>query len=458
MIACAFPPIGGAGVQRSAKFAKYLGRFGWEPIVWSARSLPGMPTDATLLSDLPRDLKRYTTHSFDPSAYVSRVCAHLSRWAGNRDASGRAIGAVERKALRAAFVLRSLCVPDDQASWALRSFRPARRVARRHRVDAVFSTFSPPSNHLLGMWIARALAVPWVADFRDLWIDDTEAPSRGIIRAWLDRSLELKFLRRADAVTTTTQMHADMLESKVPDRADRFVTITNGFDPDDLPNDLSSRFADRRTANRAFRLVHVGQLREARCTQEIVEGIARFARSVGESKPEFEFRAVGAISPAVLRQAAARGLNINAVGRLPHRAAVREMLEADVLLLPQAGGHNGHTVIPGKTFEYLASGRPILVIGAGDAEVARLVESVGGGVAVPRDAEAIERALREHRDAIVCGCPKAGCASADASRFSRIELASVLAGVLDRVVSAGRVRKTSMRFAGRSFSPQPEMA
>ena len=37
MIAYYFPPMGGAGVQRTLKFVKYLPEFGWQPHVLTVR-------------------------------------------------------------------------------------------------------------------------------------------------------------------------------------------------------------------------------------------------------------------------------------------------------------------------------------------------------------------------------------------------------------------------------------
>ena len=51
-----FPPVGGAGVQRPAKFARYLPDFGWDVSVLQAAN-PSVPLlDPTLLADLPPDL------------------------------------------------------------------------------------------------------------------------------------------------------------------------------------------------------------------------------------------------------------------------------------------------------------------------------------------------------------------------------------------------------------------
>src|SRR4030042_1927211 len=51
-----FPPLGGSGVQRSLKFAKYLPEFGWEPTVITAKPNPRnsieQGLDVSLLDDI----------------------------------------------------------------------------------------------------------------------------------------------------------------------------------------------------------------------------------------------------------------------------------------------------------------------------------------------------------------------------------------------------------------------
>ena len=53
LVSYAFPPVGGAGVQRIAKLAKYLPRAGIEPWVLTVQN-PSVPLhDPSLLADLP---------------------------------------------------------------------------------------------------------------------------------------------------------------------------------------------------------------------------------------------------------------------------------------------------------------------------------------------------------------------------------------------------------------------
>lgn len=61
MIANQFPPMGGAGVQRSVKFVKHLRTFGYEPVVLT-RDIGNMQLkDETLMADVPDGIKIYRT-------------------------------------------------------------------------------------------------------------------------------------------------------------------------------------------------------------------------------------------------------------------------------------------------------------------------------------------------------------------------------------------------------------
>ena len=65
MIAYQFPPVGGSGVQRSAKFAKYLPLFGWEPVVLTRADTKMNLRDTSLLEELPKDLEIIRTPAYD---------------------------------------------------------------------------------------------------------------------------------------------------------------------------------------------------------------------------------------------------------------------------------------------------------------------------------------------------------------------------------------------------------
>src|SRR5207249_4555985 len=81
------------------------------------------------------------------------------------------------------------------------------------------------------------------------------------------------------------------------------------------------------------------------------------------------------------------------LGFLPRDQAMALQRAADVLVLVTSGVRRGEAT--GKLFEYLAAGRPILVLGSGSA-AADIVVRAGAGTAIPvRDADAATEALRQ---------------------------------------------------------------
>lgn len=359
MICAAFPPTGGPGVQRTAKFAKYLPQFGWQPTVWTTQHLPPLPRDPSLLRDVPESV---VIHRFETPR------------AGSDDASGHWRWRRMRQRIA------SLTPPDYLAGWARRSTAPLLRIIERDRIDAIYSTYSPPSCHVLAQRLKRLTGLPWVADFRDLWTDDYGYNAPGW-RRWLDRRMETSFLRDADRVVAVSNGQREILAQRVPSNRDKFLTITNGFDPDDFDGAdyESARHALHGPANR-FVLLFCGWFLTDRVPPALPNALARFADRCNQQGRKLELRIVGAISDQLRDRIERAGVDVVATGYLPHDAALRHLTAADSLLLlvPTAGA--GDTLIPGKCFEYIASGRPLLAIGPTVGEAATLVRQFDAGI------------------------------------------------------------------------------
>ena len=73
VVAYAFPPVGGAGVQRVSKLAKYLPLHGFTPQVLTVAN-PSVPlTDESLARDLPADLEIIRARSLEPGYAAKKV-------------------------------------------------------------------------------------------------------------------------------------------------------------------------------------------------------------------------------------------------------------------------------------------------------------------------------------------------------------------------------------------------
>jgi glycosyltransferase involved in cell wall biosynthesis len=124
-------------------------------------------------------------------------------------------------------------------------------------------------------------------------------------------------------------------------------------------------------------------------------------------------------------------------GYSPHSQSIEAISTADLLFLPLhalPGGQRSR-IVPGKTYEYLASGRPILAA-VPDGDAADFVRDAGAGAVVgPTDVAAILNAIVQAHE------NPAPTRTIDSSveRFDRLQLATQLSHFLSSVAGARRV-------------------
>ena len=438
MISAAFPPTGGPGVQRSLKFAKYLPKSGWQPIVWAANPTPDLPRDASLLDDLPDTIEVHRHRQRSPLGALTRWCTSAGRSGETRDWRGGLAWRVER--LLSALAWRT--PPDPLIGWALGSVAKCRALIERERIDVIYSTFSPPSNHVLGWLLKRATGLPWVADFRDLWTEDYGYPHGGLRRR-LDRWLERGFVTQADAVIGVTPSQTQSLAAHAGEPLEKFATITNGFDAADFENRDATEIRRRlHGPENRFVLTFTGWFLTDRVPDAVLKALTLFASEHGDA---FELRIVGKVSARMRKNLIEAGVRLDATtGYVPHTQAIEHMLAADALLLLIPPGPKGQTLLPGKLFEYLASGRPILAAGATpDSEAAKIIQHHQAGICVPGDATQIRQALTElkSKQAVTPTTPESHLKHLQHLQpLTREHLTQRLASILNQV----QVRKTNM--------------
>jgi glycosyltransferase involved in cell wall biosynthesis len=427
MIAYAFPPTGGPGVQRSAKFAKFLPRFGWLPTVWTVEEAEGLPRDASLCDELPPEV------TVCPRAAGGGVLAMRRSLRGfvNARAGEGLTGVASRFAKAVDWRLESwiasTSLPDDCIGWARKSVGPLLHRLEAGPIDLIYSTFSPASNHWLGLELKRRTGLPWVADFRDLWTDDCRYREPSPSRRASHRRLEQEILEAADVVIGVTPRQSKILSDHVPQSREKFLTITNGFDPEDFTA-YEPPHARRREE---FVLSYVGRFDLTQTSDEWFAALRSFVVWLGERSSRFTFRAVGHVNRTAQTRLTATGARCEFVDYVPHREAIEEMRNADALLLSAPTGPNGDSVIRAKVFEYLASRRPILAVGAKGGECERIVRACDAGVCATFDVRSILQGLKKLWGAWEVGAPIAGARPEKLRAYDREELTRQLAEAFD---------------------------
>jgi glycosyltransferase involved in cell wall biosynthesis len=438
-------------VQRTTKFLKYLGRLGWTAAVITAEPEYWI-LDTSLAGDIPPGTRVERTRSL--TAYTLLQYVFGTRRAQpaplKEDAQPAATAAGRRPsgAFRTLKTLSDLVlVPDQYIGWVPFALARARRVLREERPDILYTTSSPDSAHLIGRRLARETGLPWVADFRDPWTDRTSyAPPTPLHDRW-QRSLEHAVLREATRVLTTTSSTRDDFLAKYPDLdAAKFHAITNGFDEEDFAlarADAATRRAAR-PSDAPLTLLHTGKLADHRTAGALFEALADLRRS---DPPTAECIRVTQLGPrdsaneAFVPRLGLTGL-VEFADSVPYAEAIRRQATADVLLLVESVGKRSEIVIPGKLFEYLGAGRPVLALCAEGSEIARVVRETGAGwVEPPTDVARLRARLvalvAARRDGTLDRDVSAERVARYTRRATAEELDAVLCDILARRRGAG---------------------
>ena len=327
-----------------------------------------------------------------------------------------------------------LHIPDVRRRWvdAALSFAAVRGVF--NSADALITSGGPFSTHLVGLH-ARGWGWngAWIAEYRDLW---TNSPyyALGPLRRAVDGRLERRVLTAADSVVTATETMAQRVREV---RHDGVTAVYSAvMAPPDAPDWQDGRVV---RCGGCLRIAHAGYLYKGRRdVMPLLRAIAAMKQrgEIGTGDLEVHFFGQGDRN---LREAIERLSLEDCVithGEIPRDQLWRELSGMDVLAVIRWQSPADVPFIPGKLFEYVAFGVPILLVNAvagGEAE--NLVSELGCGVACSTDAE-IEQVLGglmlEKRRAGRLRCPD----TEDLGRFSHEHFIAAYEGVVATAIAS----------------------
>ena len=426
-IAYTFPPVGGAGVQRTTKFVKYLPHWGWDASVLTVGN-PSVPLrDESLLGDVPPSTNVVRARTFEPSYTRKITFARTGGRPGSRAAVKRAL----------ASVAIGLLQPDPQVLWNAPAFIAGIGALRRAHHDVIVASAPPFSSLLLGAALSAATGTPLVLDYRDEWDVSNRYWEHRRVRAvslTIQRVMERYALRRASAVVATSVRSAATL-NVLCRRAGSSATVThifNGFDPEDFSSGAATVPLP---ARETWRLVYTGTLYHLMSPEPLVRAIERLAAQRPDLARRIELVFAGRHTPEqrqrLMRLAHICRLQVQEY--VSHPEAIALMRSADALCLLLSDLPGAERVIPAKLFEYIASGRPIVAI-APEGDVSEMLRDHPGAVAfAPGDVPAIGEWLAR---AIQGGVRMPEPGMAQTGPYNRRRQAQQLASLLEGFVCA----------------------
>ncbi len=392
--------------------AKYLPEFGWQPIILT-KPIGGEPSYRFVLSD---DFKRKTR--------VIETYGYSSPY-GKKRLTSKKYSSV-RPFLKSLYkYYREIAhYPDLEKGWKPFAIKAGDELLQNEDIDAMISSSSPVTTHIIAKELKKKHKIPWVADFRDLWTQNHNYPY-SIFRKFFERRLEIKTLSAADALVAVSSPMAYKLT--MLHKGKHVYTITNGFDLEKMSEgkvDLTSKFT----------ITYTGQIYKKQNTEKLLVALRDLIFEGTIDRKDVEVRIFGPKNEQLEKQAGKYALVDVVVhyGIVPREVCFQKQRESQVLWQitwedPQEKG-----AYSGKIFEYLGARRPILATGGfGGDVVEELIKETNSGCYCPTT-EDVKFALKKlHSEYKLKGLVSYHGNMEKINKYNYREMARKFAGVLE---------------------------
>ena len=362
-----WPPSGGAGVQRWLKFSKYLPEFGWEPIILTPEN-PDVPVeDNTLLEEVSSVVQVLKIPIFEPSRVVTFLGGKFTTTRMGASNTARQKTSIIHGWI--SWVRGNFFIPDARVTWVKPAVKFINKWINDQHIDAIITTGPPHSMHLIGLEIKKTQPdIKWISDFRDPWSDmdylDDFKMGKGAKKKLIE--MEKTVVKYSDKIIINSPSVATtLIESSHKEKS---TLIQNGWDSFD--------FKDVKTLKNTsvvFKIGHFGSLYGSRN----VPGLWRAVKKWNQLESlKLEIHLVGSVGDEIKLELK-NDTHVKFIPSLPHQQSVIEMCSCDALLLVQNATDAARKCTPGKVFEYIACGKPILSICNSPSDLASQLENWG---------------------------------------------------------------------------------
>ncbi len=370
-----FPPAAGAATQRIIKFLKYLNKFGYKTFVLTVDKVDYPDLDYTLIEKIPPDTKVIKTKYWTPFGIYRKIT-------GRKENEKIPVAFIKdnHKSLAeriSVFLRLNVFLPDAKIGWLPYAVRVGKRLIKEEKIDVVISSGPPHTTHLIAKSLKSKTGVKWIADFRDPWtdIDYYSGMKRTNFAEWVDSKLEKSVLKNADYVVSASEGYLEIIKSKGV--KNNYEVLTNGFDPEDFQN-IKIKEQSK------FIITYTGNMPATRNPESLWIALEELARENNDFFENFEFHFAGVMDDEIRSEISSKKFYNKFVdhGYLSHQDVLELTFNSHLLIMIVNKVATSKEILPGKIFEYIASGNFVLVIGPEDGVSAKLINYIGQGIAI----------------------------------------------------------------------------
>lgn len=389
-------PASTIGAQRPLQFARHLPSYNWRSIVlccdFASRysldeSGPWHDSVRKIVNDDIAVLALSATTVIIPMPSLKYANRVDRMWKDAVEVNPQSGAFKPRKGLLTSLrsrlaTLIKLFRGDHSESWQPVATLAAEIICRQFKVDIIIAEHSPDAAVFVASKLSHEFKIPWIIDFRDPMLRDMRPVARYLYKLFT--------VPRFKGLSGTINVNNYWVELDHKLFGVEGATILNGFDPDDLPPSPVAQLGQE------LRIGYFGGLQRG---QNLVPFIEALSKLPADAMVKFIYR--GSSHSWVERELKKYQVPPSRYDCSPtvsRDQALTSMSTCDVLLLVslQVDGdlYLWRGLYPGKTFEYFALRKPILLTVGDRGMLDELIlEGKVGRIGV--DAESMTQLLNE---------------------------------------------------------------
>lgn len=376
-----WPPSGKASIHWPLKIIKHLPKFGWLPAVLTVGEDTFSQKDETLINEIPQEANVYRAKSYEPFNLYKKF---TGKEKDEPLVASETISTTKNKSLAhrlSVWIRMNLFIPDARIGWYFPAVKKGLDVLKNEKIDTVVSIGPPHTTHLIGKKLSAQFRLPHIPVFIDPWVDISYYRDfkRNKLTLKIDNRLEKSVLKYAAAVIFVTETMKKDYEKDYPFVKQKSKLLYWGYSEEDfsLPPDQLSKEGVMQNSNKKSGekvLVHAGNIFSYQNPLKFWHQIKKQIDSGNKIKLKF----IGTVDPAIKESITEAGLDkfTEYTGFLPYKSMIEEICIADFLLVCATEPRH----VPGKLFEYLKAGRPIIAFGDANEEVKDIIEQANAGM------------------------------------------------------------------------------
>jgi glycosyltransferase involved in cell wall biosynthesis len=216
----------------------------------------------------------------------------------------------------------------------------------------------------------------------------------------------------------------------------RTAVITNGFDTEDRITQ------EKVELDKEFTITYIGTMNDSRNPEVLWKALQQLKNENHEMMTSIKINMIGKAEKIIEETIHQYDLSkyVEFVGYVSHNKAIDYQNSTQLLLLVINRTSNNKSILTGKIFEYIASGRPIVCIGPQDGDAAEIIIESESGVMVDyEDVDKMKQLLESYFAKYKANSLSNEVKSID--KYSRKHLTQKLATLLDEMSSSNSQNK-----------------